>query len=117
MNKASSGYRILPSWRRPDRATYAGKVDLWIPELAPSLSLMRGYRLGKISWEDLSFMYSCELQSPSAQDYLKPLALLSLRRKLVLLCDCADSLTCPNLVLVSALEECRNQGNFAMRPV
>ena len=113
--KATTGFRILPSWRRPDPATFARKVDLWLPELAPGLSLMNHYRQRNTSWEELSFIYTCELRVPSCQNLLKPLALLSMRRKLVLLCDCEGRLKCPNLILAQVLNDCRTSRDFRIK--
>ncbi|OGR81816.1 MAG: hypothetical protein A2902_06885 [Elusimicrobia bacterium RIFCSPLOWO2_01_FULL_64_13] len=112
---AKGGYRVLASWRRPERAVREAKVDLWIPELAPRVGLMRSYRQGRIGWKELNELYACQLRSPEAQNLLKPLALLSVRRNMVLLCDCPGGTKCPNRVLIQELESCRRDGNFALK--
>ena len=112
IKRGGKGYSVLASWRQPSKKA---AVDLWIPELAPRLTLMRNYRMGKIGWEEFSILYACQLLASSSQDYLKPLALLSLRRKLILVCDCpARCRHCPNRVLADAIADCRNKKNFVI---
>lgn len=91
--------------------------DVWMPALAPSLKLWDFYQSGRISWKDFSHKYLKELHSTAAQDVIKPLALMSLRRPVVLICECVGSnedLGCPALVLARALEECRKTGDFVL---
>ena len=57
-------------------------------------------------------MYASELRAPGKQNLIRSLALLSLRRKLVILCACPDEHTCRNNALAQALEECRRTGVF-----
>ena len=105
LDRPGKGYRVLASWRLPKDAVREGKVDLWIPELAPRLTLVSELKKGAVSRSAFGKMYALQLRDPVSQDLLKPLALLSLRRNVVLLCDCRDSLLCSNRVLAEALEE------------
>ena len=66
---------------------------------------MREYRLGKIEWEELLDRYDSELHSLVMQNFVKPLALLSLRKNIVLLCDCHNRKKCPDRILAKALQE------------
>ncbi|HVE13429.1 MAG TPA: DUF488 family protein, partial [Elusimicrobiota bacterium] len=96
------GYRVLASRKRGSQA-----ADAWAPQLAPSLGLLRSLRSGAALWEALLAAYEEELRGAAAQDVLKPLALLSRRKALTLLCDCPEDARCLHLVLARALEECR----------
>lgn len=88
---------------------------MWFPEIAPSPSLSRKYRRNKISWDDLALNYKRELKSAAAAELLKPLALLSLRKQLVLLCDCKAKIRCPNRILAACLNELRENNDFVMK--
>ena len=112
MGLPGKGYRVFASWRLPKYAIKKGKVDLWIPELAPRLTLAHELRKGAVTWHAFKRMYALELRSSGKQNLLKPLALLSFRRNLVLLCGCPDGAPCPNVVLAKAILECRKAGNF-----
>lgn len=79
------GYRIFASRRRPPPGTDA----VWIPEL--------------------------DVRGPFPPDVLRPIALLSLRRAVVLLCDCPGP-RCRHLRLARALESCRGARAFLLEP-
>lgn len=103
--------RFVP--KKTDRRLF----DVWMPALAPSPGLWDFYQSGRISWKDFFRKYLKELHSTAAQDVIKPLALMSLRRPVVLICECAgpnEDCGCPAPVLAQALEECRKSGNFVL---
>ena len=112
LDRPGGGYRILPSWRLSKSAYRRHKIDAWMPELAPSLQLGSQFRKGNINSEAFNKLYASELRSPRKQNLIKPLALLSLRKHLVLLCDSICGRHCPNRVLLQALEACRKSGVF-----
>ncbi|MBI4063879.1 MAG: DUF488 family protein [Elusimicrobia bacterium] len=111
---AARGYRVLASWQYPEKFRAKHTVDAWIPALAPSHILRRWLAAGVISWSEFSRRYRRELGSPSSQDLLKPIALLSRRRAVVLLCDCRGAGRCPAQILSQALEDCRQKGSFVL---
>lgn len=114
LGRAGNGYRVLVSWKRPSEPLVKGAMDVWIPELAPSHVLRRRYEAGIHSWGVFCKRYGIELRSPFSQNMLKPLALLSRRRVLVLLCDCAERAHCPHKLLARAVDECRKRKNFTL---
>lgn len=114
LGKATTGFRVLAARESPVLKMRKKFVDTWIPALAPSLPLWKNYRRKNLPWEEFNLRYLCELHSPCSQDLIKPLALLSLRKTVVLLCDCEDHLHCPTTTLAYAMEECRKNGNFVM---
>ena len=111
LGEARSGYRVLASWKRPGRE---GLAEAWIPELAPGHVLRRRRAAGVLSWKAYLKGYREELRSPSSQDLLKPLSLLSVRRSLVVLCDCAERRRCCHRSLAEALKGCRERKRFAL---
>lgn len=115
LDHPGAGYRLLASWKRP-KGKVKKSVDAWVPALAPSHALRRRYDCGIISWPEFATSYLKELRSPSAQDFLKPLALLSLRRKVVFLCDCAKPGPCPTRILTRVFMECRRRRDFSLVP-
>lgn len=114
LGSAKNGYRILTNRKRPQKSFFGKSLDVWIPQLAPSDSLWENYSKGKIEWEEFTSNYKRELHSLNSQDLLKPLALLSFRRSVVLLCDCMDPSHCPETIVAQSLEQCRKNGNFVV---
>ena len=113
-----NGYKILPSWKRPGGKTLRA-MDAWIPGLAPSYVLRKRLSLGLLTQKEFQTAYEKELRSSYALNLMKPLALLSLRRKLVLLCDCnsksISTSECPSYVLAKALSSLRKKRDFSLR--
>ncbi len=93
-------------------------MDAWIPGLSPSYVLRKRLGLGILTQKEFQAAYEKELNSDYALNLMKPLALLSLRRKLVLLCDCDSktaSASCPSYVLARVLSSLRKKRNFSLR--
>ncbi len=112
-----NGYKILPSWKRP-HGNALKEMDAWIPGLSPSYVLRKRLDLGILTQKEFQAAYEKELNSDYALNLMKPLALLSLRRKLVLLCNC-DSKTspppsCPSYVLAKVLSSLRKKRDFSL---
>ncbi len=78
-------YRILAFWLKPPPRTRIS-LDAWIPALSPSCALRERLAAGLISWGEFVKSYRSELRAPSSQNLLKPLALLSLRRAVRVIC-------------------------------
>lgn len=106
------GYRVLTrsTWPRnlPKEA-----VDCWVKELAPPVDLLRHHQCG-LSPEAFAYVYNCHLRQPYVQNEIKPLALLSLRRRVTLLCGCSNVAFCHDKILVRALERCREERIFSL---
>ena len=115
IGKARRGYRVLITWRRPPDSHARRIMDAWIPELAPSHILRWRYDSGIYSWGTFLRGYGSELRYPFSQNILKPLALLSRRRVLVLLCDCADAAQCHHKLVARVVAGCRRRRNFTLR--
>lgn len=114
LGQKAQGYRVLASWKRP-KVLNQKCVDAWVPGLAPSHIIRERYEDGVVSWKEFAQMYQNELRAPSCQNFLKPLALLSQRRKVILLCDCPkESSRCPTKILTQAAEECRKKKDFIL---
>lgn len=114
LGDARVGYRVLAAHRRPAGASREKVMDAWIPDLAPSAGLWKKARGNRIGWHDFKEAYGIELSRTASQNLIKPLALLSRRRAVVLLCDCADHLQCPSETLAESILKCRQTGNFRM---
>lgn len=106
----NDGYRVLalPYW---PKGLAKGKVDCWLKELAPEPKLMSHLGCG-LSPEAYAYVYRSALGRPCGQNRLKPLALLSLRRRITFLCACPDRVYCHDRVLAQALEDCRIRSDF-----
>lgn len=114
LGEALSGYRVLASRKKPTISAAKIFFDAWIPELGPSERLWKSYRGNTVAWPEFKSSYLRELNSPESQNLLKPIALLSLRKPLVFVCDCEDHWRCPTTVLAQALEERRESGDFVL---
>ena len=115
LTEAGQGYRVLASWKLPKTRQAKKNVNAWIPALTPSHTIRRWLSSGVITWDDFAKRYRKELESPSSQDFLKPLALLSKRRTVILLCERGqDHEQCSARILARALKDCRRNGNFAL---
>jgi uncharacterized protein YeaO (DUF488 family) len=111
---SGEGYRILPSWKTPRGKNSHGLFEAWIPALAPSIALRQRYEDGIITWGEFKRFYAVELRTPSSLNIIKPLGLLSLRRRLVLLCDCPDADRCSVSVLAQEIERCQKRRDFVL---
>lgn len=114
LGKGTGKLRVLASWKRPALRSRHKIYDAWVPGLSPSHTIRRRFESGIISWNEFVAAYLRELRSAVAQNRLKPLALLSLRRVVVLLCDCDRKKHCPTEILARAFEECRKSKHFVL---
>lgn len=107
------GYRVLvlPQW---PKGLKRSAVDCWAKDMAPAPDLLKHRSCG-LSAAAFDYVYRNWLSRPCMQNSLKPLALLSLRRRITILCGCPDSSFCHDRVIAEALEKCRQGMDFAMR--
>ena len=103
----------LGTVRRPPRgvpkAAFAAQdwYDLWFPNLAPSLELMKQGQeaLTPAQWAAFTRQYRAEMAAPAARHDLALLAALSHRTDLAVGCYCEDETRCHRSVLRDLLLE------------
>jgi uncharacterized protein YeaO (DUF488 family) len=81
--------------------------DVWLPELAPSESLVKEALQASDApaWRAFVRRYRAEMQRPEARHLLGLLAALSRRTSLSVGCYCADEAYCHRSVLRALLQE------------
>lgn len=104
----------LGTVRRPPRgvpkAEHASRdfYDVWLPELAPSESLVKEAQQAENerAWRAFAARYRAELKRPEAAHLLLLLAALSRQTDFSVGCYCADEARCHRSVLKEVLLEC-----------
>ncbi len=100
--------------RRPPRAVPRDKhadldfYDAWLPELAPSASLLQRFKAlpdTPRNWEIFMRRYAREMEKPPAVRILKVLALLFANANFSVGCYCADESHCHRSTLRTLLEK------------
>ena len=82
--------------------------DVWMPELAPSTSLLQRIKASPDSpqnWKKFMLRYAQEMERPPAVRILKLLALLSQSADFSVGCYCVDESHCHRSVLRTLLEK------------
>ena len=87
---------IMRYWPRGIRRE---KVDRWLRDLAPVIPLLRAFLDGKITWAQYRPRYLAGLRRPEAQAALAQVRALARRRRVTLLCGCADPQRCHRTLL------------------
>ncbi|HJS21395.1 MAG TPA: DUF488 family protein [Steroidobacteraceae bacterium] len=107
----SEGVR-LGTVRRPPRGVpkreFARRdyYDVWIPELAPSVALMRSVKRDDPRWwPRFARRYRAEMRAPAPTHLLDLLAALSHHANFAIGCYCADARRCHRSVLRELLTE------------
>jgi uncharacterized protein YeaO (DUF488 family) len=103
----------LGTVRRPPRgvpkAEYASRdfYDLWLPDLAPSESLLKQahHASDERSWKAFSRRYRAEMKRPEAVRLLALLAALSRETNFSVGCYCSDESRCHRSILRELLLE------------
>ena len=99
--------------RRPPRGVRRSQYarhdwfDLWLPNLAPSASLMREIRIRDdgTGWSTFARRYEAELKKPEQSHLLDALAALSHRTSFSVGCYCADERRCHRSILRRVLRK------------
>ena len=99
--------------RRPPRGVpkteFASRdfYDVWLPELAPSETLVKQAQgaTTEREWQTFAKRYRAEMAKPAAARLLDLLTALSKTTSLSVGCYCADEARCHRSVLKEALEE------------
>ncbi len=82
--------------------------DVWLPELAPSATLLRSYTSrpeAKRNWDRFMIRYAREMERPPAVRILQLLALLSVRTDFSVGCYCTDESHCHRSMLRTLLKK------------
>ena len=86
-------------------------MDFWLKHLGAELTLLREFKAGKLPWSDYRKRYLAGLKSPEARTALNELQRLVARRRVTLLCACADESRCHRGILKRLLARDRSVGN------
>jgi uncharacterized protein YeaO (DUF488 family) len=119
--RSSDGLRIGVT-RRPPRGVPRSRwrkdhyFDVWLPSLAPSLKLLKRFRLQ--DWDNASVRrkffatYARELSQPQSRQMIDFLAQLSGRTRISLGCYCKDESRCHRSVLLKLLRRAVSRGEI-----
>jgi len=97
------GHRVLVMRLWP-RGIAKTKVDRWLRELAPVISLVRGFRSGAVPWDEYRQAYLAGLERPEAQEHVAEALAMARARPLTVLCGCPDERRCHRSLLRAYLE-------------
>jgi uncharacterized protein YeaO (DUF488 family) len=100
--------RHLPRGVRKDRYAADNWFDLWLPNLAPSVSLVKAGRSAagnERAWKRFAARYRAEMNRPDAARVLHLVAALSHVTNLSVGCYCEDPRFCHRSVLIQLLGE------------
>ena len=98
----SDGTRVLVMRLWP-RGIRKSAVDLWLRELGAELGNLRLWNAGRLSWPELRRRYLAGLKHSPASDALAELRALARRKRVTLLCSCADPTRCHRTILARVL--------------
>jgi uncharacterized protein YeaO (DUF488 family) len=95
--------RLLP--RGVPKREYAsgGFFDVWLPLVAPSLELLKGFKSGKKSVDQFFRAYRAEMQRPDARHTIDLLATISRQMPIAVGCYCDDESRCHGSVLIKLI--------------
>ncbi|HKZ08166.1 MAG TPA: DUF488 family protein [Methylomirabilota bacterium] len=102
----SDGARVLVMRLWP-RGIRRAQVDLWLRDLGAEIGTLRRWNAGRLSWPELRRRYLAGLRRPPASEALATLRALARRRRVTLLCSCADPARCHRTVLAAVLGRTR----------
>jgi|SoiMethySBSTD1v2_1073268.scaffolds.fasta_scaffold03452_9 uncharacterized protein YeaO (DUF488 family) len=98
----ADGTRVLVMRLWP-RGIRKSAVDLWLRDLGAELGNLRLWNAGRLSWPELRRRYLAGLRHPPASEALAQLRSLARRRRVTLLCSCADPARCHRTILAGVL--------------
>ncbi len=98
----TDGLRVLVMRLWP-RGIRKSAVDLWLRDLGAELGNLRAWNAGRLSWPELRRRYLAGLTRPPAAPVLIRLRALARRRRVTLLCSCADPARCHRTLLAGVL--------------
>jgi len=98
----ADGIRVLVMRYWP-RGIRRERVHRWLRELAPPVALLRAFLDGEITWAQYRPRYLAGLRRPEARAAIAEVRGLARRRRVTLLCGCADPRRCHRTLLQSHL--------------
>jgi uncharacterized protein YeaO (DUF488 family) len=98
----ADGTRVLVMRLWP-RGIRKSAVDLWLRDLGAELRNLRLWNAGRLRWPELRRRYLAGLKRPPASEALAELRSLARRRRVTLLCSCADPARCHRTILARVL--------------
>ena len=98
----ADGLRVLVMRLWP-RGIRKSAVDLWLRDLGAEIGNLRLWNAGKLAWPELRRRYLAGLRRPPASEALVRLRALTRRRRVTLLCSCAESAHCHRTLLAGVL--------------
>jgi uncharacterized protein YeaO (DUF488 family) len=99
----ADGTRVLVMRLWP-RGIRKSAVDLWLRDLGAELRNLRLWNAGRLGWPELRRRYLAGLRRPPASEALARLQALARRRRVTLLCSCADPAQCHRTLLARVLQ-------------
>lgn len=99
----TDGARVLVMRLWP-RGIRKSAVDLWLRDLGAEIGNLRAWNAGRLSWPELRRRYLAGLRRPPASEALARLRALARRRRVTLLCSCADPQRCHRTLLARVLD-------------
>jgi uncharacterized protein YeaO (DUF488 family) len=99
----TDGARVLVMRLWP-RGIRKSAVDLWLRDLGAEIGNLRAWNAGRLSWPELRRRYLAGLARPPASEALARLRALARRRRVTLLCSCADPRRCHRTLLARVLD-------------
>jgi len=100
--ESSDGKRVLVMRLWP-RGISKDRVDVWMKDLGTDLELIREWKAGKLTWDELSKAYNASLKGKD--DILKELARESRKGTITLLCGCRNEMRCHRVLLKRAIQK------------
>ncbi len=91
--------RFLPRGVKKSDYAKLNYFDIWLPQLAPSASLIQGLKSGKLPFATFSKRYRKELQATDARQLVQLLASMAQHTPLSVGCYCEDESQCHRSVL------------------
>lgn len=98
------GDRVLVMRLWP-RGIAKSDVDRWLRELAPVITLVRGFRRGAVPWDAYRQAYLAGLERPEAREHVAEALAMARTRPITLLCGCPDERRCHRSLLQVYLEK------------
>jgi uncharacterized protein YeaO (DUF488 family) len=99
----TDGARVLVMRLWP-RGIRKSAVDLWLRDLGAEMPNLRAWNAGRLGWPELRRRYLAGLKRPPASGALDRLRALAHRRRVTLLCSCADAARCHRTLLARVLD-------------
>jgi len=102
VERGKDGVRIVATRFWP-RGLKRSAADLYLPDLAPCVALLRAFQGGEVSWREFAGRYRAEMKGQTS--HLRTLNWLSRRGEtLTVLCTCEAAERCHRRLLAALIE-------------